>query len=182
MLPLFLLVVAAMVFMVGKRRDDAKIAGFAGIPIVLAIGAALTSMFVETDREALMARTIAIAETAVDPWDAEAMKGFLSPNFRFSTIDRERMEAIIDRVSGMVKINGFLTTNLMARTTQEDFGQTYLACYVDMRADLGSGNPPTQWLLDWRKIDGKWMLAEVRDAGIYGRSGIEVIDQYTGIR
>ena len=178
-LPLLLAIVGAIVFLVGRQRAEVGwLYGALGV-WAAAIGAAVLSMAVTTDREELMARTIALADTAVSPWDVEEMRGFLSREFRYDDMRKVDIDRVVEHVSRVFEVQGYTTWRLMAHSPQEGFGQTYFSCWVDLRSrDYGSTRIPTHWLLDWRLEDGVWRVVEVREGMIYDRPASEELERY----
>lgn len=177
-LPVLLAIVAALIFIFGGRRGSPRLAMCSVIPLLMAVAAAIVSRSVETEREQLMNATIALAEAAKDPWDEQGMIDMISQDFRFGSINYRDIRSIVIQVSRVFAVNGYTVTNLMARSTGETRGETYLAVFADMESTYQEGPIKMQWMLSWRRERGEWRLFEVTDAQINNRPAFDEIIRY----
>ncbi|MFW5681819.1 MAG: hypothetical protein ACOC1G_02325 [Phycisphaeraceae bacterium] len=168
-LAILLLVIGVILRTIGRRTQRRGITRVALVAVVLAAGVVALAYFVETGREAVHQRMMALVK-AVEPLDSTAMRDLLSQDVQ---VTGPRGRVIVE--SGEV--------HRRLESSQQRYGVgSHRVRDLDVWAHGGEGramlalyseinNTPalTRWGLWWEKQDGVWRIVEIRWLSYQGR-------------
>jgi hypothetical protein len=179
-LPTLLAIIGLAVFVSGNRRQKPPVrtAGFA--IIALAILWAVISYLVETPKEICERQTRQYVRAVVDR-DWTTFDKLMQPNVRFTDgsdwhIDgRDTWASDVKSGADQIGLKGAWISSLKLDQSKDSIIATIT---VDSTQDVTLDRPvDSDWTLEWRESNGRWLLHELKPLRVSGAS----LDQVRGM-
>lgn len=163
-IPTLLAIVAIALFVNGNRRQELKIRNAGVGLLLLAIGWALLSYFVDTDKEKVEKAMRQLPQDVVDEkWDA--FKSELMPSVGLSiangpsTGSADTLTNYARTMAAFVKLKSAVVRHL---TLEQD--GTYIIVHCDMISTQDSLAPleTSSWQFDWQQTTQGWKIQQIR--------------------
>ena len=171
-LPAGIALLGLILFVTGNNRLEKKLK-WAGIAaIAFAIGLALLSFFLDSDREKVMKRTRGLVES-VNTRDWNRMGIYLHPDVTVSMwAGRDRVVNAAKSAAESSDLKDVRTASLDATVLPDDT----IRAMLRVTATMKDGTSFTDWTLEWEKTDAGWMVKNITPQGGPGISGAMLED------
>lgn len=168
-LAILLLVIGVILRTIGRRTQRRGFTRVALVAVLLAAGVVALAYFVETGREAVHRRMMALVE-AVKPLDTAALGDLLSDRVRVTdpqgrvVVERGEVRQRLESSQHRYDVGSHRVRDLSVWAGGEE-GRAMLALY----SNINSTPALTRWGLWWEKQDGQWRITEIRWLSYQGR-------------
>lgn len=168
-LAILLLVIGVILRTIGRRTQRRGFTRVALVAVLLAAGVVALAYFVETGREAVHRRMMALVE-AVEPLDTAALGDLLSDRVRVTdpqgrvVVERGEVRQRLESSQHRYDVGSHRVRDLSVWAGGEE-GRAMLALY----SNINSTPALTRWGLWWEKQDGQWRITEIRWLSYQGR-------------